>query len=113
MEVFVNSPLNKVSQLDKALLKQYKIPLSIYREVIQGIFQAPGAGSVPQKGSPLVRALSCVRAKRLLLYFMCSFGGHHNPWSAKVKSAPNFAIYAISSAKYIVDFTILWALQVY
>ena len=36
-------PLKKVSQLGKTLLtQQYKIPLSIYNEVIQGILQVLG-----------------------------------------------------------------------
>ena len=66
IEVFVNSPLNKVSQLGKDFLtQQYKLPSSIYSEVIQSILHVLGAGIVPCKGSPLVRALLCVSAKRL------------------------------------------------
>ena len=66
IEVFVNSPLNKVSQRGKALLMhQYKLPLSIYSEVIQGLLRDLGADIVRCKGSPLVRALLCVSTKRL------------------------------------------------
>ena len=65
IEVFVNSPLDEVSHLGKALItRQYKLPLSMYSEVIQGILQVLGPGSVPYKGSPLVRALLCVSTKR-------------------------------------------------
>ena len=67
IEVFVNSPLNEVSQLGKALItRQYKLPLSIYSEVLQGVLHDLGEGIVRRKGSPQVRALLCVSAKRFL-----------------------------------------------
>ena len=58
IEVSVSSPLNTVSQFGKALItRQYKLPLSMYSEVIRGILHDPGAGIVRCKGSPLVKAL--------------------------------------------------------